>query len=81
MYYINYHTGVEDDTAETIEQAMQIADDAACYTQQKITIEDENGNAVMTRYWCGVEYDPDEHDCEDPICFGSYGFYRDWTEE
>lgn len=51
MYYINYHTGVEDDTAETLEQAMQIADDAACYTQQKITIEDENGNAVMTRYW------------------------------
>lgn len=78
MYYINYHTGVEDDTAETIEQAMQIADDAACYTQQKITIEDGNGNVVMTRPWWGVEYDPNEDDCENPICFGSYGYYGDW---
>lgn len=78
MYYINYHTGAGDGTAETIERAMQIADEGAAYTQQKITIEDEHGEIVMTRYWCGVEYAPDEHDCEDPICFGSYGFYSDW---
>ena len=57
---------------------MQIADEGAAYTQQKITIEDENGETVMTRPWWGVEYDPGEDDCEEPICFGSYGYYGDW---
>ncbi len=79
-YHICYHTGAGDDYADTLDEAMKIADEGAAYTQQDISIEDENGEEVARRRWCGVEYDEDNEDtyCEDPICFGSYGYYFDW---
>jgi len=80
IYRICYHTGAGDTTAETLEEAMRIADQGAAYTQQDISIEDADGNEVARRRWCGVEYDEDDEDlyCEDPICFGSFGYYSDW---
>lgn len=79
-YHICYHTGVGDDVADTLEKAMKIADEGAAYTQRDITIEDDDGNMVARRSWWGVEYDETNEDmcCEDPICFGSFGYYGDW---
>lgn len=78
MYYINYQTGAGNDTADTLEEAKRIADEGAAYTQQPIVIEDEDGNEVSRRSWYGVKYNADD-DCVDPILFGSFGFYSDWT--
>lgn len=79
MLYVNYHTGSGDETAETLAEAMAIADDGACYTQQKITIEDEAGNTVACRYWYGVQADPEEIEDDEIIDFGSFGYYGPWV--
>lgn len=79
-YYIRYHTGVGDEKVTgTITEAKEIADDGAAYTQQDISIEDENGNEIARRFWYGVKYNEDENDEQNPICFGDFGFYADWT--
>ena len=81
MYYIDYHTGAGNEYAKTLEEAMSLADKGAEYTQQNISIIDENGICVAQRCWFGVAYDDDEYDCEHPIEFGTYGFYDDWDED
>lgn len=80
LFYIRYHTGAGDDIANTLEEAMKIADKGAAYTQQPITIEDDEGSEIARRAWWGVEYDETNDDmyCKDPICFGSFGYYSDW---
>lgn len=78
MYTINYNTGITA-RANTIEEAKRIADAEAAYTQEPITIEDESGDEIARRHWWGVEYDENVAPCEDPICFGNYGYYDDWT--
>lgn len=79
MYYINYHTGAGDDTADTLDEAMKLADEGAAYTKCGITIEDENGNEVAGRNWYGVPYSEDDDEpSDDPICFGDFGYYGDW---
>ena len=79
MYTINYHTGAGNTTSDTLEDAMAIADSSAAYTQEHITIEDAEGNVVAKRFWwcCtqGVENE------ENPISFGDFGFYGDWSHE
>ena len=77
-YYINYNTGAGNEWADTLEAAKELADDGAAYTQQPIIIEDEDGKEVTRRPWWGVQYDEDEGDETDPICFGSYGYFGDW---
>ncbi len=79
MYTINFNTGAGNLTAETIEEAMIKADENACYTQKNITITDENGKTIATRYWYGTKYDKNEPE-ENPIIFGDFGFYGDWIE-
>lgn len=80
-YYINYHTGSGNETAADLDEAKRIADENAAYTQEAITIHDETGDEVARRNWWGVKYDPEnDPDTEDPICFGDYGYYGDWTE-
>lgn len=81
MYYIDYHTGAGNEYAKTLEEAMSLADKGAEYTQQDISIIDENGICVAQRCWVGVAYDDDEYYCEHPIEFGTYGFYDDWDED
>lgn len=81
MYYIDYHTGAGNEYAKTLEEAMSIADKGAEYTQQDISIIDENGIRVAHRCWVGVAYDDDEYYCEHPIQFGTYGFYDDWDDD
>jgi len=76
-YIINYQTGIADH-AKTLDEAKMIADAAAAYTQQDIVILfiDEE---ITRRQWWGVAFDPDVDDSEDPICFGDFGYYSDWT--
>lgn len=80
-YTINYHTGAGNETIESddLEAVKAQADEGAAYTQQPITIEDENGKEVARRTWYGTEIS--EGDAEDPIEFGSSGFYGDWNEQ
>jgi hypothetical protein len=80
-YTINYHTGAGNETieSENLEAVKSQADEGAAYTQQDISIEDENGKEVARRAWNGVEFE--EGDAEDPIKFGSSGFYGDWYEQ
>ena len=80
MLYIEYHTGAGDETANTLEKAMQIADAGACYTQSKITIADENGNILAERIWYGCKASQDEIDDFDEIIdFGDFGYYGPWV--
>lgn len=77
-YYINYNTGVGNEWADTLEEAKEIADAGACYTQQPITIEDEDDNEICRRPWWGSQYNEDEAWEDDPICFGEFGYFGDW---
>lgn len=77
MYFVRFNTGAGDFRAESLEEAMEEADRFACYTQQDIVIEDERGNEVARRAWVGVGYEDDGY-TEDPIIFGSFGYYDDW---
>ena len=78
-YKINYCNGmlleIESDSLETVEA---IADEEICYTQQPVVITDENGNLIAWRTWYGVPYSDDDN-AVNPIKFGNYGFYDDWT--
>lgn len=81
MYTIKYHTGVQDDTADTIEEAMQTGDKHAAYTQQPITIHDETGKELYRRPWWGTKYDSEEDpDTVNPIPFCGSGYYGDWQD-
>lgn len=76
-FIINYGTGAGNEETSDFELAMETADNGAAYTQQNIKIEDENGNVIAQRTWygtiCGIE------ECENPISFGTFGFYADWV--
>lgn len=79
-YYIDYCTGVGNEIVEgTLEQAMQVADEGAAYTQQDIKIFDEDHDIVVIRRWIGVNF-CNGYEAENPILFGSAGFYDDWSE-
>ena len=80
-YYINYHTGAGDEWVEgSLDEAKRIADGGAAYTQEPITIEDENGVEVACRPWWGIDFRPDETDesWDEIISFGSFGHYGAW---
>lgn len=85
-YYIDFNTGAGNEYAETLEDAKEIADDGAAYTQQNITIHPViNGkvdfdSTVTMRCWYGVAYDENKAYEENPICFGDFGYYADWTD-
>lgn len=79
MYKINYHTGAGDKEVDgSLRDAMRAADAGAAYTQQNISIEDENGNEVAFRPWCGTTAEIEDQ--QNPIQFGSFGYYGDWQE-
>lgn len=77
---IDYHTWAGNTTAETLEEAMRIADRGAAYTGEDISIYDDDDREVMRRRWWG-SCNEDEIDAEDdPIVFGTFGFYGGWAE-
>ena len=87
MYYVDFGTGAGNFYEETLESAMEKADDGAGYTQQDINIfevDDQDNiseNPIMYRKWWGYQYQQEEEPYEKPICFGSFGFYGDWEGE
>ena len=76
-YVITYQTGITDH-AKTLDEAKKMADAAAAYTQQDIVIL-LDGEEITRRQWWGMAFDSDVDDGEDPICFGDFGYYSDWT--
>lgn len=79
-YQIDYHTGAGNEYANTLEEAMEIADSGASYTGQDITISDSEGNEILRRIWWGVPYDEESPE-ENIIKFGQSGYYSDWVSE
>jgi len=79
-YTINYNTGAGNITIETsdIESLKALADEGSSYTQQIITIEDNDGIETARREWYSYLSGADE--CDDPIRFGTFGYYGDWIE-
>lgn len=86
-YLIRYNTGAGDfKITGMLWEAKKAADEGAAYTQEDICIYeivDGDEKIVCRRAWWGYEYDEDNEDewCENPICFGSFGHYGDWSDE
>jgi len=82
MFRTNYGTGAGNvDEIETLEKAMELADEDASYTQTDIEILDENNKLVAIRRWYGVEFNPDDYENgedADVISYGKFGFYDEW---
>jgi hypothetical protein len=78
---INYNTGTGDiqlDDNIDIDDAKVIADKGICYTQQDVTITDDDNNLITRRKWIGCT-DGMGDEC-DPIGFGNLGYYTDWQD-
>jgi hypothetical protein len=62
-----------------LDEAMKIADENIGYNQESMKILDEEGECVAIRRWCssleGIE------DCENPVQYGEFGYYDDWSNE
>lgn len=77
MFEVDFNTGAGNEECTTIEEAIEAANEGACYTQRDIDIiEIETGKTVATRKWYGVE--PSEDDREQDIIEIGGGFYADW---
>ena len=77
-YKISLNYMMEPETfTGTLQDAKKAADHDICYNQQRAEIYDDAGNLVSFRPWYGMEC---EGDCEDPICFGQFGYYDDWVD-
>lgn len=86
-YLILYGTGAGEDEATSLQEALKVADDGACYTQRDIIIADVCGNPVLCRRWCGYLPSDEEEEAarddsavpgSDWIWFGEYGGYAPW---
>jgi hypothetical protein len=58
---------------------MQIADERISYNQEDMKILDETNKEIAIRTWYGVMEGIE--DFENPMQFGSYGYYTDWNIE
>lgn len=82
-WYVNFNNGMGEWITGTLDDAKALADNEAAYTQENISISDENGKIVSVRPWVGCKYDPDEEedDTNDCIFFGDFGYYASWNDE
>ena len=88
-YFVSYNTGAGDFTvpyeesnkSQSLSIAMGKADEGACYTQQDIDIYNDEDVLVAKRKWWGVQYEEENEElrCDNPIIFGTFGYYDDWT--
>lgn len=79
-YYINYGTGAGNEWADSLEEAMQMAEKNCAYTQRSITIEDEKHDEIMKSLWIPVAYNPEEDPDEPMANFGDFGYYAAWMD-
>lgn len=79
-YYLSLNEMMDDEEFNgSLDEAMEKADDMACYTQQNIRIyaDDKRDTLVAERRWYGVE--PDDEVAEgDIINLGKFGYYDEW---
>lgn len=76
-FIINYHTGVKNEVeAADLEEAKAIAQEGIAYTQENVSIEDEEGTTLAVARWYGIS--PEEHD--DVLEVVGNGFYADWQD-
>jgi hypothetical protein len=82
MYRVDFGTGAGNQGSfETVEDAMEYADENASYTQCDICIYDEDyDELVAERKWYGVPFDDELGLADDPICFDKFGYYDDWQD-
>lgn len=64
---------------EDLDVAMGLADAEASYNQSGMAIMDNDDNVIASRTWYGC-MDGIE-DQENPISYGTFGFYADWQQE
>lgn len=82
-YLIDWGTMQEAYEASSLDEVKKYVDDNAAYTQESITICDEDGNEIARRQWWNNEFDPDLYEDgeeADVITYGSYGYYDVWQE-
>lgn len=78
-FIVNYGNGVKIVfEADFIEDILDDIDETISYTGQSVIVFDTNGQEVARRSFYSVTYDENEDCCENPIDFGSFGFYDDW---
>lgn len=78
-FIVNYGTGVKIVfEADNIEDIIDDIDKTISYTGQSVIVFDTNGQEVARRSFYSVAYDGYGDCCENPIDFGSFGFYDDW---
>jgi len=74
QYIIDFGTGAGNDEADTLEEAMKIAEEGLTYTLQPVTIYSD-GAEVALLPWFGIE--PEEGEVVTSR-FGSHGYYGEW---
>jgi len=77
-FTLNYHTGAGNTEHDTIDEAMEAVNPT--YTQESITIDDEDGNEVLCLEWCSLKWDGDGDEEEPHTDFGDFGYYGQWIE-
>lgn len=78
-FIVDYGTGIENVfEADFVEDILDDIDETITYTNNSVIVKDENGREVARRDFYSVAYDENEDCCENPIDFGSFGFYDDW---
>ena len=76
-YMVDFGTGAGNLYADTIDEAMELADKNACFTEQNIyIIGTETGQKLYVRNWYGTNEGLDLND--NPIDYGANGHYADW---
>jgi len=77
-YFIDFNTGVGNKHAESLEEAMEIAETNLAYTQQSVKIYNTEDNSLVAKLpWWGTE--PSDDDIV-TAKFGGFGFYGEWEE-
>ena len=80
---INFNNGFTIDVeVEDLNEAKEIAEEQMSYTQQNVTIQNEDRQLLAVSRWYG--YEATEEEKEDNLVlveFGNSGFYGIWEEE
>ncbi len=84
MYFVDFGNGnYERISAATLSDVKEVVNDMIGYNQSDVIIyDDDSMREICRREWWGVKYNSNEYPPEiDPICYGDFGYYGDWTTE
>ena len=78
-FIVDYGNGCENIfEADFVEDILDDIDNTITYTNNSVIVKDENGREAARRDFNSVAYDENVNCCENPLVFGSFGFYDDW---